>query len=96
MTRPDTLGQLVRALASAAREHGTPNAFTPGELEAEYGGPAPMHTGALLRFRFVEVASLLRREGFVLGDVQKVAKDGQRYTRIGLNSIHAFPQGGAR
>jgi hypothetical protein len=41
--RPD----LIRALALAAEEHGVPNRFSPAELEAHYGGPAPLTTGVL-------------------------------------------------
>lgn len=49
MTLRDYLPRLARALNRAFREHGQPNAFTPLELELEYGGPDALIQGRIGR-----------------------------------------------
>lgn len=55
MTLETIARQLALALARACREHGTPNSFSPGELEAYYGGPPAALAG--------RVADRLCRDG---------------------------------
>jgi hypothetical protein len=44
---------LARALDRAFREHGQPNTFTPGELEALYGAPDALVQGRIGRDPFL-------------------------------------------
>jgi hypothetical protein len=41
--------ELANAIMCAIREHGQPNAFSPGELARLYGGPSPLLAGRIGR-----------------------------------------------
>lgn len=47
MSTMDTRDKLAAALKRAVAEHGTPNSFSPGELERLYGGPSAREAGRI-------------------------------------------------
>lgn len=80
------LNDLARAIARAAREHGTPNGISPGELHQDFGAPAPMMIGKLIRQQPFALKRMLKRDyGLVLTGYAATSYG----MRIGFDALEA-------
>ncbi len=57
---------LIESLIKATREQGSPNTYTPYELEAKYGGPTPRQVGTAWRYYFASIISQMEEYGYAV------------------------------